>query len=72
MGVSIAVISSLSHCGLFQKNKKTGIIKRRSIIVIANDPANEGRYLLLLQKKGLKKLKDVVDILPTITTCKHY
>ncbi len=35
--------------------------------MIANDPANEGRYLLLLQKKGLIKLKDGVDILPTIT-----
>ncbi len=35
--------------------------------MIANDPTNEGRYLLLLQKKGLIKLKDVVDILPTIT-----
>ena len=42
-------------------------LKDESIIVIANDPTNEGRYLLLLQKKGLIKLKDVVDILPTIT-----
>lgn len=53
--------------GYSKKIKKLEELKDESTIVIPNDPTNEGRSLLLLQKQGLIKLKDGVGILPTIT-----
>jgi len=42
-------------------------LKDGSTIVIPNDPTNEGRSLILLQKQGLLKLKEGVGILPNVT-----
>jgi D-methionine transport system substrate-binding protein len=53
--------------GYSKKIKKLEELKDESTIVIPNDPTNEGRSLLLLQKQGLIKLKEGVGILPTIT-----
>lgn len=53
MGVYSKVISKLSD------------LKRDAIVAIPNDPTNEGRALLLLQKAGLIKLKVGVGFLAT-------
>jgi len=53
--------------GYSKSIKKLDELKDGSTIVIPNDPTNEGRSLLLLQKQGLLKLKDGVGILPRIT-----
>lgn len=52
--------------GYSKKIKKTEELKDGSTIIIPNDPTNEGRSLLLLQKAGLLKLKDNVGLLPTL------
>jgi D-methionine transport system substrate-binding protein len=50
-----------------KKIKKLGELRDEATIVIPNDPTNEGRSLLLLQKQGLLKLRNGVGLMPTIT-----
>ncbi|WP_292010654.1 methionine ABC transporter substrate-binding lipoprotein MetQ [Chryseobacterium sp.] len=50
-----------------KKIKNISELKDGSTIAIPNDPTNEGRSLLLLQKNGLLKLKDGVGLLPKVT-----
>ena len=52
--------------GYSRKIKSLSELKDGSTVIIPNDPTNEGRSLLLLQKAGLLKLKDGVGLLPTI------
>jgi len=52
--------------GYSRKIKKIEELKDGSTIIIPNDPTNEGRALLLLQKAGLLKLKEGVGLLPTL------
>ena len=52
--------------GYSKKIKTLAELKDGSTIIIPNDPTNEGRSLLLLQKAGLLKLKDGVGLLPNI------
>lgn len=52
--------------GYSKKIKKIEDLKDGSTIIIPNDPTNEGRSLLLLQKAGLLKLKDNIGLLPTL------
>ena len=53
--------------GYSKSIKSIAELKDGSTIVIPNDPTNEGRSLILLQKQGLLKLKDGVGILPNVT-----
>lgn len=53
--------------GYSKKIKKLNELKDESTIVIPNDPTNEGRSLLLLQKQGLIKLKAGTGILPNVS-----
>src|SRR3954464_11175853 len=53
--------------GYSKKIKKLDELKDESTIAIPNDPTNEGRSLLLLQKQGLIKLKEGVGILPNVS-----
>ncbi len=53
--------------GYSKKIKKVDELKDESTIAIPNDPTNEGRSLLLLQKQGLIKLKAGVGILPNVS-----
>lgn len=53
--------------GYSKKIKKVGELKDESTIAIPNDPTNEGRCLLLLQKNGLIKLREGVGILPNVS-----
>ncbi|MDR2639153.1 MAG: MetQ/NlpA family ABC transporter substrate-binding protein [Helicobacteraceae bacterium] len=49
----------LSNIGLYSsKHKSFATIPNKGKVAIANDPVNQGRGLLLLQKAGLIKLKD--------------
>ncbi|MDR1008219.1 MAG: MetQ/NlpA family ABC transporter substrate-binding protein [Campylobacteraceae bacterium] len=49
----------LSNIGLYSAKHKTfDTIPDKGVVAIANDPVNQGRGLLLLQKAGLIKLKD--------------
>ena len=50
-----------------KKIKKLSELKDEATIVIPNDPTNEGRSLLLLQKQGLLKLRAGVGLQPGIT-----
>jgi D-methionine transport system substrate-binding protein len=50
-----------------KKIKNISELQSGSTIVIPNDPTNEGRSLLLLQKSGLLKLKAGIRLLPKIT-----
>lgn len=50
-----------------KKIKNISELQSGSTIVIPNDPTNEGRSLLLLQKSGLLKLKAGIGLLPKIT-----
>ena len=50
-----------------KKIKNISQLKNGSTIVIPNDPTNGGRSLLLLQKNGLLKLKDGIELLPKVT-----
>ncbi len=57
----------LQNIGLFSlKHKSFDQIPVGGKVAIANDPVNQGRGLLLLQKAGLIKLKDGVGFLGTI------
>ncbi|MBI6548966.1 MetQ/NlpA family lipoprotein [Xenorhabdus lircayensis] len=49
-----------------KKFKSLDELKEGSQIAIPNDPTNQGRALLLLQKQGLITVKDGVGLLPTI------
>lgn len=53
--------------GYSKKIKSLRALQNGSTIAIPNDPANEGRSLLLLQKTGLLKLRDDVGLTPGIT-----
>jgi D-methionine transport system substrate-binding protein len=53
--------------GYSKKIKRVEELKAGSTIAIPNDPTNEGRSLLLLQKQGLLKLRDGVGLTPRIT-----
>ncbi len=53
--------------GYSKKIKKLDQLKDGSTIVIPNDPTNEGRSLLLLQKQGLIKLREGIGILPNVS-----
>lgn len=53
--------------GYSKKIKRLGELKDESTIVIPNDPTNEGRSLLLLQKQGLLTLRDGVGIMPRVS-----
>ncbi|MDR2790920.1 MAG: MetQ/NlpA family ABC transporter substrate-binding protein [Campylobacteraceae bacterium] len=49
----------LANIGLYSnKHKSFDTIPNKAKVAIANDPVNQGRGLLLLQKAGLIKLKD--------------
>ncbi|MCJ8153001.1 methionine ABC transporter substrate-binding lipoprotein MetQ [Chryseobacterium sp. SSA4.19] len=50
-----------------KKIKNISELQNGSTVVIPNDPTNEGRSLLLLQKNGLLKLKAGIGLLPKIT-----
>ncbi|MBX3709710.1 MAG: MetQ/NlpA family lipoprotein [Gammaproteobacteria bacterium] len=50
-----------------QKINDISQLKNKSIIAIPNDPSNEGRSLLLLEKAGLIKLKSDVGTYATIS-----
>lgn len=52
--------------GYSKKIKKLEELKDGSTIIIPNDPTNEGRSLLLLQKAGLLKLKEGTGLLPNL------
>jgi D-methionine transport system substrate-binding protein len=60
-------IGILQNIGLFSlKHKSFDQIPVGGKVAIANDPVNQGRGLLLLQKAGLIKLKDGVGFLGTV------
>jgi D-methionine transport system substrate-binding protein len=48
-----------------QKIKNISDLQANAIVAIPNDPSNEGRALLLLQKAGLIKLKDTAGLYAT-------
>lgn len=52
--------------GYSKKIKKIADLQDEATIVIPNDPTNEGRSLLLLQKQGLLKLREGVGLQPTL------
>lgn len=57
----------LANLGLYSlKHKSFDEIPQNGSVAIANDPVNQGRGLLLLQKAGLIKLKDGVGFLGTV------
>lgn len=57
----------LSNIGLYSlKHKKFADIPTGGKVAIANDPVNQGRGLLLLEKAGLIKLKPGVGFLGTL------
>ncbi|MFT4149020.1 MAG: MetQ/NlpA family ABC transporter substrate-binding protein [Paracoccaceae bacterium] len=57
----------LANLGLYSlKHKSFDEIPDGGTVAIANDPVNQGRGLLLLQKAGLIKLKDDVGYLGTL------
>lgn len=60
-------IGILQNLGLYSlKHKSFDEIPVGGTVAIANDPVNQGRGLLLLQKAGLIKLKDGVGFLGTV------
>ncbi len=60
-------IGTLANLGLYSlKYKSFAEIPAGGSVAIANDPVNEGRGLLLLQKAGLIKLKDGVGFRGTL------
>ena len=63
----IVGLGILSNIGLYSlKHKGFDQIPVGGTVAIANDPVNQGRGLLLLQKAGLIKLKDGVGFLGTL------
>ena len=68
-GYDFAVVGLgiLQNIGLYSlKHKSFDAIPVGGTVAIANDPVNQGRGLLLLQKAGLIKLKDGVGFLGTL------
>lgn len=62
-----AGVSFLANIGLYSlRHKSVEQIPQGGKVGIANDPVNQGRGLLLLQKAGLVKLKPGVGFLGTI------
>lgn len=53
--------------GYSKKIKSLSELKEGNTIAIPNDPTNEGRSLLLLQKQGLLKLRNGAGLTPRIT-----
>lgn len=54
-------VGILSNIGIYSlKHKDFASVPNGALVAIANDPVNQGRGLLLLQKGGLIKLKDGV------------
>ncbi|WP_342165892.1 MetQ/NlpA family ABC transporter substrate-binding protein [Methylobacterium sp. SD21] len=63
----IVGLGILQNVGLYSlKHKSFDQIPVGGKVAIANDPVNQGRGLLLLQKAGLVKLKDGVGFLGTV------
>ena len=63
----IVGLGILQNIGLYSlKHKSFAEIPVGGQVAIANDPVNQGRGLLLLQKAGLIKLKDGVGFLGTV------
>ncbi len=63
----IVGLGILQNVGLYSlKHKSFDQIPVGGKVAIANDPVNQGRGLLLLQKAGLIKLKDGVGFLGTV------
>lgn len=64
---AVVGVGILQNIGLFSlKHKSFDQIPVGGKVAIANDPVNQGRGLLLLQKAGLIKLKDGVGFLGTV------
>lgn len=62
-----AGIGVLANIGLYSlKHKDFASIPEGGVVAIANDPVNQGRGLLLLQKAGLVKLRDGVGFKGTL------
>jgi D-methionine transport system substrate-binding protein len=62
-----AGVGTLANIGLYSlKHKTFAEIPQNGSVAIANDPVNQGRGLLLLQKAGLVKLKDGVGFKATL------
>ena len=60
-------VGTLANIGLYSlKHKSFAEIPVGGTVAIANDPVNEGRGLLLLQRAGLLKLKDGVGFRGTL------
>ncbi|WP_375456348.1 MetQ/NlpA family ABC transporter substrate-binding protein [uncultured Methylobacterium sp.] len=63
----IVGLGILQNLGIYSlKHKSLDTVPVGGKIAIANDPVNQGRGLLLLQKAGLIKLKDGVGFLGTL------
>lgn len=68
-GYELSVVSPgiLANLGLYSlKHKSFDEIPQGGSVAIANDPVNQGRGLLLLQRAGLIKLKEGVGFLGTV------
>ncbi len=64
---AIVGLGILQNLGLYSlKHTSFAAIPVGGTVAIANDPVNQGRGLLLLQKAGLIKLKDQVGFLGTL------
>ncbi|MFD1704346.1 MetQ/NlpA family ABC transporter substrate-binding protein [Methylopila henanensis] len=60
-------VGALANVGLYSlKHKSFADIPEDGTVAIANDPVNQGRGLLLLQKAGLVKLKEGVGYLGSL------
>ncbi len=60
-------VGTLANIGLYSlKHKSFAEIPQGGSVAIANDPVNQGRGLLLLQKAGLIKLKDGIGFNATL------
>jgi D-methionine transport system substrate-binding protein len=63
----VAGVGILSNIGLYSlKHRDFQSIPNGGTVAVANDPVNQGRGLLLLQKAGLIKLKDGVGFSATL------
>ena len=51
---------------ILKPSKNVNDLKEGAKIVVPNDPSNRGRALILLEKQGLIKLKNVNDLLSTV------
>ncbi|MFD1330593.1 MetQ/NlpA family ABC transporter substrate-binding protein [Methylopila musalis] len=60
-------VGALANVGLYSlKHKSLADIPQNGTVAIANDPVNQGRGLLLLEKAGLLKLKEGVGYLGSL------